>query len=66
MTCPICGKPTTWQDNPNRPFCSERCQLIDFGKWADEEYRVPTPGDHSTEYLEPDEARPADEDRADK
>ena len=41
MKCPICGKPTEWQGNPTRPFCSERCQLIDFGKWADEEYRVP-------------------------
>jgi endogenous inhibitor of DNA gyrase (YacG/DUF329 family) len=28
-------------DNPWRPFCSERCQLIDFDKWTSEEYRVP-------------------------
>ncbi|MBC7909986.1 MAG: DNA gyrase inhibitor YacG [Pyrinomonadaceae bacterium] len=42
MNCPNCDKPVTWQDNPNRPFCSERCKLIDFGKWADEEYRVST------------------------
>ena len=41
MKCPTCGKPAEWLDNPNRPFCSERCKLIDFGKWADEEYRVP-------------------------
>jgi hypothetical protein len=41
MKCPICGKPTQWQDNPTRPFCSERCKLIDFGRWADEEYSVP-------------------------
>jgi endogenous inhibitor of DNA gyrase (YacG/DUF329 family) len=38
-----------WRDNSWRPFCSERCQLIDFGRWADEEYRVPgkqiSPGD---------------------
>jgi endogenous inhibitor of DNA gyrase (YacG/DUF329 family) len=39
--CPTCGKPVEWRDNPWRPFCSERCQLIDFGRWADEEYRVP-------------------------
>ena len=25
------------------PFCSERCQLIDLGRWLDEEYRVPEP-----------------------
>ena len=30
-----------YQDNPWRPFCSERCKLIDFDKWTSEEYRVP-------------------------
>jgi uncharacterized protein len=40
-TCPNCGKPAEWQDNSHRPFCSERCKLIDFGRWANEEYRVP-------------------------
>jgi uncharacterized protein len=41
MNCPTCGKPAEWRDNPHRPFCSERCKLIDFGRWANEEYRVP-------------------------
>jgi endogenous inhibitor of DNA gyrase (YacG/DUF329 family) len=39
--CPVCRKETRWADNPFRPFCSERCRLIDLGKWASEEYRVP-------------------------
>jgi len=39
--CPTCGKLVEWHDNPWRPFCSERCKLIDFGRWTDEEYRVP-------------------------
>jgi len=39
--CPTCGKPVEWRDNAWRPFCSERCQLIDFSRWTDEEYRVP-------------------------
>jgi endogenous inhibitor of DNA gyrase (YacG/DUF329 family) len=39
--CPNCGKAAEWKDNPARPFCSERCKLIDFGRWANEEYRVP-------------------------
>lgn len=39
--CPSCGKPVQWQDNPHRPFCSERCKLLDLGKWVSEEYRVP-------------------------
>lgn len=38
--CPICKKVTTWEENPWRPFCSERCKLIDLGKWAAEEYRI--------------------------
>lgn len=41
MTCPICQKPVAWEGNGFRPFCSERCQLIDLGAWAGEEYRVP-------------------------
>lgn len=41
MKCPNCGRPVTLKDNPARPFCSERCQLIDFGRWANEEYSVP-------------------------
>ncbi len=42
MKCPICGKPAEWQENPARPFCSNRCKLIDFGKWADGDYGVPS------------------------
>jgi endogenous inhibitor of DNA gyrase (YacG/DUF329 family) len=41
MKCPTCGKPIEWKDNPVRPFCSERCQLVDLGKWVEGEYRVP-------------------------
>ena len=41
MKCPTCHRPAKWEDNPHRPFCSERCKLIDFGAWANEEFRVP-------------------------
>jgi uncharacterized protein len=41
MKCPICHRPVTYEGNPYRPFCSERCKLIDFGAWANEEYSVP-------------------------
>ena len=34
------GKKSFWNDNPSRPFCSERCRSIDFGSWASEEYSV--------------------------
>lgn len=39
--CPHCGKKDTWKnDNPTRPFCSQRCKLIDLGAWADESHRI--------------------------
>ena len=41
MSCPVCKNKTTWKENPWRPFCSERCKLIDLGKWALEDYRIP-------------------------
>jgi endogenous inhibitor of DNA gyrase (YacG/DUF329 family) len=41
MKCPTCDKSVQWQDNPDRPFCSERCRLIDLGAWVNEEYTVP-------------------------
>ena len=41
VSCPRCGREHQWDtSNPYRPFCSERCKLIDLGKWANEEYRV--------------------------
>ncbi len=40
--CPTCNKPLKWsEDNPFRPFCSERCRTIDLGAWANEEYKIP-------------------------
>lgn len=41
VTCPTCGKTVTWTaDYPDRPFCSERCRLIDLGAWASERYVI--------------------------
>lgn len=35
ICCPICGKNNTWRsENKFRPFCSDRCKLIDLGEWA--------------------------------
>jgi len=42
VNCPHCGKPVAWNAaSPYRPFCSERCRLIDLGAWASENYRIP-------------------------
>ena len=46
VSCPRCGKSVEWTpENSFRPFCSERCKLIDFGAWATEKYRVPVTED---------------------
>lgn len=39
--CPGCKRETPWTDNPYRPFCSERCRLLDLGAWVEERYRIP-------------------------
>ena len=41
MRCPICKKPTRFEGNPFRPFCSERCKLLDLGNWLEGRYRIP-------------------------
>lgn len=41
VKCPNCGKETEYNNNEFRPFCSERCKLIDFGAWADGEFGLP-------------------------
>lgn len=41
VKCPTCGKPVEWSDKfPFRPFCSERCKLIDLGEWASDSYVI--------------------------
>lgn len=39
--CPHCRQVTAYESNPHRPFCSERCRLLDLGAWASGQYRVP-------------------------
>jgi endogenous inhibitor of DNA gyrase (YacG/DUF329 family) len=41
VQCPTCGKDVPWQHNQKwKPFCSERCKLIDLGEWASEGHRI--------------------------
>lgn len=54
MKCPICKKPVERTD-PEFPFCSPRCRIIDLGNWASEKYVISTP-------LEPGKAVPPEED----
>jgi len=40
LKCPGCGKETENVGNPYRPFCCERCKLLDLGNWISENYRI--------------------------
>jgi len=41
IMCPTCKQPNTWQpENIFRPFCSDRCKLIDLGEWASENRKI--------------------------
>jgi len=42
LRCPICKKPAK-ADDADFPFCSERCRLIDLGKWASGAYVISSP-----------------------
>lgn len=42
VPCPTCGTKSVFEPwNPWRPFCSERCRMVDLGGWASESYRIP-------------------------
>ena len=58
MRCPICKQSVPWEGNAFRPFCSERCKMIDLDNWLEGRYRVPA-------LLDPDEENAAEESGAD-
>lgn len=41
VSCPNCKKKFNYHSSEFRPFCSERCRLIDLGQWLTESYAVP-------------------------
>jgi endogenous inhibitor of DNA gyrase (YacG/DUF329 family) len=42
VKCPTCERPVLWNaDFPERPFCSERCRLIDLGAWLSGDRAIP-------------------------
>lgn len=40
LECPTCGKVAP-QDGADRPFCCERCRMVDLGAWLLGHYRIP-------------------------
>lgn len=60
VPCPTCRKIIRYDPtNPNRPFCSERCRLIDLGEWASEGHRIA--GKPAAEELLSDDLPPDDD-----
>lgn len=48
VKCPTCQTPVIWnEESKYRPFCSQRCRLIDLGEWAQEKYTVAAEEDDS-------------------
>ncbi|MGQ9659272.1 MAG: DNA gyrase inhibitor YacG [Thermochromatium sp.] len=55
VACPRCGRPVPWTpDSRWRPFCSERCRLIDLGDWLEERHRLPADDSESPSEDTPD------------
>ncbi len=56
IRCPTCGRPVAWTpQSPFRPFCSERCKLLDLGEWLTDGYRIPAPADSPSDDPTPSE-----------
>lgn len=64
VKCPQCGHLALYSpENPARPFCSERCRLIDLGEWAEGNYKIPTkPSSDSLTYLDDEDEEGYSED----
>ena len=46
LRCPICKREVNL-NNPDMPFCSDRCRIIDLSNWASEKYVISTPARES-------------------
>ncbi len=46
LNCPTCGRRFEETESPSLPFCSERCRLVDLGRWLDERYGMPFESEH--------------------
>jgi hypothetical protein len=60
LKCPICKKPVP-TSSEDLPFCSERCRVIDLGKWASGQYVVSSPVGDISDELEESTGRNADD-----
>ena len=56
IQCPTCRRELDWESAPFRPFCSERCRLVDLGAWLTEQRAIP--GDSPTASASDDSDEP--------
>ena len=62
VPCPTCRQPAVYgAANPWRPFCSERCSLLDLSRWLDGDYRVEGPAEGSPADADPDDPEATNE-----
>jgi len=61
LRCPICEKPVMSADS-DFPFCSDRCRLIDLGKWASGQYVISSPVTDAEESIRENNPEDTDED----
>ena len=54
LNCPICGRETDFFTAPLGPFCSDRCKMVDLGRWLGEDYKISEPlrPDHFAQFEE--------------
>jgi endogenous inhibitor of DNA gyrase (YacG/DUF329 family) len=61
VKCPTCKTQVVWNnDSLFKPFCSERCKLIDLGDWASEKHAIPVKNDFDPEFLDDEGYQEAD------
>jgi uncharacterized protein len=41
VKCPTCRRELDWETAPYKPFCSDRCRLVDLGAWLTEQHAIP-------------------------
>jgi endogenous inhibitor of DNA gyrase (YacG/DUF329 family) len=60
VKCPTCRRELDWTTAPFRPFCSERCRLVDLGAWLTEQRAIPDDSAAAQEGSVPEEQAPKD------
>jgi endogenous inhibitor of DNA gyrase (YacG/DUF329 family) len=58
VKCPTCGREIVWSESPHRPFCSDRCRLIDLGAWLSEKHVIAADTPADGENSESDNSEP--------